>query len=929
MGTISFWPSRRPPTQRRAGWNSQSWPTTAPTPPFKPGQFFAGDGSAWLSANAVVLTANLYIGTALSQTAVLSIPKLDLLSATTTNDPDVKNNYTLESNLPFTDGSGMQAVVNSDASASTMVLGTENALQLGLITISNPQTAFAIIGSPVTITLPVSLVSAVGPAVSAPQPNNAAPIAATVPGSYEGIGTNLSNVVEVNGDLWAAETVLDTATQTDAVAWVEISVSTKTVIQSGLISDPNLFFYFPSIAVNTAGDVVIGFSGSDSSQYISSYASIGTTSAGVTTFKAPSLLQAGQGIFLGNGLTPDNVGAPPTPAPPLWGDYSATVVDPSNSNNFWTFQQISDEPNSRTTNNWAVQATEITVPPVVTVTAPSSAAVTVNGNITFSGGNGNAISLADAVGTANNTSDSLKLTVSNGTLSLGSTNGLTITSGSNNSASMTVSGTLASLNADLSGLVYTPNSNYTGTATITLSDTDTTDGAIGTALVTIMVSANPPAASAGPNQTVNQGATVNLNGSVTYTSIPGQTLSSVWQVANGPGTVTFANSALPQTTATFSAAGTYYLSLVATYDGMTDQSYVTITVDAAVPPSTVSLQQGTNNYSGMVDTYLNGAKSDDANNYVTSTTLSAAGPDKNEEDALLLWNLTSYAGTIQSASITVYVTTGSTATYNLYALARSWSPSQVTFDQASSGVYWQTAGANGSADYNSTVLGTLTSTGTGFATITLNTAGIARLQAWIANPSTNYGFIVRDPVASDKAIITFASSKYATIIDRPTLTINFSRRWWRLPAMLVTNPVTSATAAVNGTSGVPNTGYMEAVEVDLATLYFQYVEWQQSGSSSPFTPNPTQANVNAADISGTSVDVVITVEPTLVSQVDTALTALGMTSITVSGNTISGFIPISQLATLAMTHGVVSATAAPLINDAAFASMANDPNYDT
>jgi len=645
----------------------------------------------------------------------------------------------------------------------------------------------------------------------------------------------------------------------------------------------------------------------------------------VTTFKAPSLLQAGQGIFLGNGLTPDNVGAPPAPAPPLWGDYSATVVDPSNSNNFWTFQQISDEPNSRITNNWAVQATEIIVPPVVT--APSSAAVTVNGNITFSGGNGNAISLADAVAAANNASDSFTLTVSNGTLSLGSTNGLTITSGSNNSASMTVSGTLASLNADLSGLAYRPNSNYTGTDTITLSDTDPTNGAIGTATITVTVSAPPPVASAGPNQTVNQGATVNLNGSVTYTSIPGQTLSSVWQVANGPGTVTFANSASPQTTATFSAPGTYYLRLVATYDGMTDQSYVTITVDSLSAPSTVKLQQGTNNYSGMVDTYLTDAKSDDANNYVTSTTLSAAGPQKNEEDALLLWNLTSYAGTIQSASITVYVTTGSTATYNLYALARTWSPSQVTFDQPSSGVYWQSAGANGSADYNSTILGTLTATGTGFATITLNAAGIAKLQAWIANPSTNYGFIIKDPVSSDKAIITFASSKYATVSDRPTLTLNFGATTVPPTTPPVTNPVTSATAAVNGTSGVPNTGYMEAVGVDLATLYFQYVQAQQNGTT--FTPNPTQAGVNAGDISGTSVDVVVTVEPTLVAQVDAALAALGMTSITVTGNTISGYIPISQLAALAMTHGVVSAAAAPVTNDAAFASMANDPNYDT
>ena len=48
-------------------------------------------------------------------------------------------------------------------------------------------------------------------------------------------------------------------------------------------------------------------------------------------------------------------------------------------------------------------------------------------------------------------------------------------------------------------------------------------------------------------------------------------------------------------------------------------------------------------------------------------------------------------------------------TYNLYALSQAWNVSQVTYDQASKRTAWQMPGANGSADYNSTVLGTLTS----------------------------------------------------------------------------------------------------------------------------------------------------------------------------------------------------------------------------
>ena len=232
------------------------------------------------------------------------------------------------------------------------------------------------------------------------------------------------------------------------------------------------------------------------------------------------------------------------------------------------------------------------------------------------------------------------------------------------------------------------------------------------------------------------------------------------QVVNG--VATFGNLVI-------GAAGTDSLS--ASDGSLTGATSGSITINALQQSVTFNLQQGLNGYTGMTDTYLTDAKSDDTVNYVTSTTLSAAGPQKNEQDALLLWNLSSVSGTIQSASITVYVTTGSTATYNLYALNRSWNPSQVTFDQPANGQFWQSAGANGSADYNSTVLGTLQSTGTGFATITLNAAGIAQLQSWISNPSSNYGFIVKDPVSSDKAVITFASSKYATIVDRPLLTI--------------------------------------------------------------------------------------------------------------------------------------------------------------
>lgn len=121
-------------------------------------------------------------------------------------------------------------------------------------------------------------------------------------------------------------------------------------------------------------------------------------------------------------------------------------------------------------------------PPVVT--APSSVTLKENGSYAFPA---SAISLSDAM--ASGASDSLTLSVSFGKLTLGSTTGLTFTSGSNNSSSMTVTGTLANLNAAVSGLVYTPTPGFSGHDTLAASLADSIDKATGSASVAI--SANP------------------------------------------------------------------------------------------------------------------------------------------------------------------------------------------------------------------------------------------------------------------------------------------------------------------------------------------------------------------------------------------------------------------------------------------------------
>ena len=93
--------------------------------------------------------------------------------------------------------------------------------------------------------------------------------------------------------------------------------------------------------------------------------------------------------------------------------------------------------------------------------------------LVFSSGNGNQISIADAdAGGANN---QITLSVTNGTLTLAGTAGLTFTAGDGTAdASMTLCGTASAINTALNGLSYGPAANHNGSATLTLATMDST-----------------------------------------------------------------------------------------------------------------------------------------------------------------------------------------------------------------------------------------------------------------------------------------------------------------------------------------------------------------------------------------------------------------------------------------------------------------------
>ena len=146
-----------------------------------------------------------------------------------------------------------------------------------------------------------------------------------------------------------------------------------------------------------------------------------------------------------------------------------------------------------------------------TITAPSAASVNENTSLAFTGVD--AIVVADPIGT----SEQMTLAVTHGTLDLGTTTGLTVTG--NSTGTVTLIGSLSNLNADLASLSYTPTAGYSGPDGLNLSAEDTTDSLWSSLSVPLTINA------AAPTITSPGSASVNENGSVTFSAAIGNQIS--------------------------------------------------------------------------------------------------------------------------------------------------------------------------------------------------------------------------------------------------------------------------------------------------------------------------------------------------------------------------------------------------------------------
>jgi len=142
------------------------------------------------------------------------------------------------------------------------------------------------------------------------------------------------NSVYRNGSVWCAHTI--TRSGRAACRWYEIDAGTVSTVQVGNIEDSTFYYFFPAIAVNARGDVVVGFTGSHAGSYAGAFYTGRLVSDPPNEMAVPAVYHAGEG--------PYNHASSGTNR---WGDYSMTTVDPRDDLALWTIQEY-----GRSANNW-------------------------------------------------------------------------------------------------------------------------------------------------------------------------------------------------------------------------------------------------------------------------------------------------------------------------------------------------------------------------------------------------------------------------------------------------------------------------------------------------------------------------------------------------------------------------------------------------
>lgn len=158
----------------------------------------------------------------------------------------------------------------------------------------------------------------------------------------------MRQVVVRDGKIWAAHVIFlpTISARRSSVQWWQLD-TLGNILQRSLIDDPtNIVHYnYPSIAVNKKNDVIIGYSNFSINQFASAGYSIRRANDPINTFRDNYTYKYGENTYFKDFGAGRN----------RWGDYSNTVVDPTNDSTFWTIQEYA----GTGANSWATWWAEV------------------------------------------------------------------------------------------------------------------------------------------------------------------------------------------------------------------------------------------------------------------------------------------------------------------------------------------------------------------------------------------------------------------------------------------------------------------------------------------------------------------------------------------------------------------------------------------
>ncbi len=175
-------------------------------------------------------------------------------------------------------------------------------------------------------------------------PPDAPALGSTVP--LDTVGHRLMNAVYRDGYIWTAHCI--GVGGRAASRWYKIDVSNTTLDDYGTIEDSVLYYFFPTIMVNSFGDAIMGFSGSRSNQYAAAYYTGRSASDPPGEMAPPVLYKEGEATYnLIDGYGRNR-----------WGDYSLCSLDPVN-HTLWTIQEYAHAHNESGENRWGTWIAEL------------------------------------------------------------------------------------------------------------------------------------------------------------------------------------------------------------------------------------------------------------------------------------------------------------------------------------------------------------------------------------------------------------------------------------------------------------------------------------------------------------------------------------------------------------------------------------------